>query len=204
MGPLELALVQSPGCQPDSYTVMHQHLHFVGAAVGEQVGVVGPGGAKDVHDARQRRFGSRSHVQRFDGQPEGLDFDHRSRSRSQPPHSLTSAAGQVITTCTAPQRTSMRMSPGGAGASAGAGKCTGTNPLTAGPGVTPGSAFGASTGSGLRGWISASRTQRRNRFALIPRDIATAAIDMPGCAASATALALNSSLCRRRRRPSPV
>src|ERR1700748_2978603 len=42
--------------------------------------------------------------------------------------------------------------------------------------------------------------QRRSRFALMPRAIATAAIDMPGCAAAAMASALNSSLCKRRRR----
>ena len=76
------------------------------------------------------------------------------------------------------------------------GSRTGTNLLTARLGAALGSAFGTSIGSGLRGWISASRNQRRNKFALIPRDIATAAIDMPGCAANATALALNSPPCR--------
>ncbi|RZA10668.1 MAG: PAS domain-containing protein, partial [Lysobacteraceae bacterium] len=37
-------------------------------------------------------------------------------------------------------------------------------------------------------------------FALMPRDMATAAIDTPGCRHAGTASALNSSLCRRRRR----
>ena len=52
----------------------------------------------------------------------------------------------------------------------------------------------------LVGGISASRTQRRSSLALMPRASATDAIDMPGCDAAATASALNSSLCRRRRR----
>jgi hypothetical protein len=52
--------------------------------------------------------------------------------------------------------------------------------------------------------ISAALTQRRNRFALMPHDIATEAIDTPGCIQAATASALNSSLCRRRRRRPPA
>jgi hypothetical protein len=42
--------------------------------------------------------------------------------------------------------------------------------------------------------ISASRTQRRSSFALMPWPIATAAIDMPGCMHEATKSALKSSL----------
>lgn len=150
---------------------------------------------------------ARSHVQRLDGQPDGLDLDHRSRSRSQPPHSLASAAGQVTTTCTAPRRTSMRMSLAGAGASAGAGNCTGTNPLTAGLGVAPGNAFGTSIGSGLRGWISASRTQRRNRFALmrkqyadyVARDRNRAATDPVACQRLADRSAVLAAMAARSR-----
>ena len=50
--------------------------------------------------------------------------------------------------------------------------------------------------------ISASRTQRRSRFALMPSDNSTDAMETPGCAVDATAWALNSSLCNRRRRRS--
>jgi hypothetical protein len=44
-------------------------------------------------------------------------------------------------------------------------------------------------------------TQRRRRLALMPCDIATAAIETPGCRLAATTCALNSSLWRRRCRP---
>ena len=46
-GPDELAAVQPPRGQPHADAVVHQHLHAVGAPVGEQVGVVRPGRAED-------------------------------------------------------------------------------------------------------------------------------------------------------------
>jgi hypothetical protein len=45
--PDELALVQAASGQPDADAVVHQHLHAVGAFVGEQVGVMGVGSAED-------------------------------------------------------------------------------------------------------------------------------------------------------------
>jgi hypothetical protein len=85
----------------------------------------------------------------------------------------------------------------------GAGSCTGTNDV--GEDLSSGlrKSWGALLSAELTGGTSASRTQRRSKFALIPSDIATDAIETPGCAADATALALNSSLCSRRRRRSP-
>ena len=176
VGPDELALVQPPGRQPDADAVVHEDLHAVGAAVGKQIGVMRPSGAEDAHDSRQRGFGARAHVQRFYGQPDGFDLDHRSSSRSQPPHSLASPAGQVTTTLMAPRRTSMRMSLGGAARAAAAGSCTGTNAAVVGTEAALGKALAASIGARARG-ASASRTHRRTRFALMPLAIATEADD---------------------------
>ena len=111
LGPDELALVQSPRGQPDADAVVHEHLHAVGAAVGEQVGVVRAGGAEDVDHARQRRLGAGAHVQRLDRQPHRVDADHCSNSRIQAAQSLAAAIGQVTFTAVAPRRSSMRMSP---------------------------------------------------------------------------------------------
>lgn len=115
-----------------------------------------------LRSSGQRSMSARSRVQRFNGQPDGLDLDHRRRSRSQPLHSLTSAAGLVATMLTAPRCTSTPMSLEGEGDSAGAGGWTATNALAAGLGAAPGTALGASIEAVLRGLISASRTQRCN------------------------------------------
>ena len=77
-GPDELALVQPPGGQPHANAVVHEHLHSIGPAVGEQVGVVRTGQAKDVDHACQRRFAARTHVQRCNGKPHGFDVSVRS------------------------------------------------------------------------------------------------------------------------------
>jgi hypothetical protein len=58
---------------------------------------------------------------------------------------------------------------------------------------------GAAGDGGRQAWDS--RIQRRSRFALMPRDSATAAVETPGCTAAATQSALNSSLWACRRRP---
>ena len=59
LGPDELAAVQPARRQPHADAVVHQHLHAVGAPVGEQVGMVRPGGAEDVDHPGQRRLGAR-------------------------------------------------------------------------------------------------------------------------------------------------
>jgi len=38
--PDKVAKMQSPGGQPESNAVMHQHLHAVGASIGKEVGGV--------------------------------------------------------------------------------------------------------------------------------------------------------------------
>ena len=81
--PDELAGVQAPRGQPHADAVMHEHLHAVGAAVGEQVRVVRSRGAEDTDHARQRGFGAGAHVQRRDGQPYGFNLDHERGSPQQ-------------------------------------------------------------------------------------------------------------------------
>ena len=116
LGPDELAAVQAPRGQPHADAVMHEHLHAVGAAVGEQVGMVRPGRAEDVDHAGQRRLGAGAHVQRLDGQPHGSTritaAARASRPRSPPQPTL----GQVIVIAVAPRRSSIWMSLAGAGA----------------------------------------------------------------------------------------
>lgn len=93
------------------------------------------------------------------------------------------------------------MSGGGVGV-AGEGSDTGTN---AGAVVGLLAVTAISVLSPLAdGFISTSVSQRRRRLALTPLAIATAAMEMPGCEHAATRLALNSSLCRRRRRRVPA
>lgn len=98
---------------------------------------------------------ARSHVQRLDGQPDSFDLDHRSRSRSQPPHSLANEAGEFTTTLTAPRRTSMRMSLGSVGGPVGAGNWTGTNVLAIGLWPAVVKAFGVSIGAAPSAWSKA-------------------------------------------------
>ena len=89
-----------------------------------------------------------------------------------------------------------------AGADTGLGNDNGKN---LGPGGAAGfisSGWTAALPGSISVPISASLTQRRTRFALMPFAIATAADDTPGLEQAATMCALNSGLCiRRRRRP---
>lgn len=77
----ELAVVQAAGRQPHADVVMHEHLHAVGSAVGEQIHVVRPHGAEHSHDPCERSLAARTQVQRLDCHPHGIDADHRSSPR---------------------------------------------------------------------------------------------------------------------------
>ena len=129
--------------------------------------------------------------------PHRIDADRRRISRTQAAHWPAASVGYFKVSVVAPRRSSMTIS--GAGL-ADAGSCSGTN-VDAGIDAT---AFVGRSWEHGSSDDSASRTQRRSRFALIPRDMAMAAIDTPGCRHAVTASALNSSLCRRRRRRASV
>lgn len=53
---------------------------------------------------------SEDNVERLDSQPDGVDADHLSSSRSQPAHCADAAKGQVTFKANAPRRSSIRMS----------------------------------------------------------------------------------------------
>jgi len=62
---------------------------------------------EDRHHPGQRRVGARAHVQRLAGQPDRIDSDHRSHSRSQAAHSLAADTGQLTLTVASPRRSSI-------------------------------------------------------------------------------------------------
>ena len=198
--PQETALMESSRAQPDADPVVHQHLDTVTAPVGEEVGMMRARFAEHAHYARQRRIGAGSHVDRFDREPHRIDADHRRSSRSQTAQSAAAASGQATLTTVAPRRSSIVMSC--ACMTAGLSTCSGRNDAVS-PSEDAGGALTASNRLDPAG--SAVTTHRRNRFAFRPLAKATAAIDTPGWRHAATAFALNSALCvRRRRRPSIV
>ncbi len=84
LGPHDAAHVQAPGGQPHSDALVHQHLQAAGTPVGEQVAMAGGGSAKDRHHARQRGLRAAAHVQRFSGQAQCADADHRTNWRNHP------------------------------------------------------------------------------------------------------------------------
>jgi hypothetical protein len=153
----EVSLLQPTGTQPKSKAIMHKNLQSVRPSVQKQVCVMRMSGAEDVHHARQRCIHAGSHVQRFHGNPGGVDPDHRVSSRSSAAHSDAADIGHCTITVPKLLRSSIRMT-GSAGADA---KGIGTKRLP------------VSTGA-LRGLTrtelacSASTTQRRNKLAFKP------------------------------------
>jgi len=110
-------------------------------------------------------------------------------------HACIDVLGHCTLSVKAPRRTSIRI---GVSCTAGLDSDTGTKPSGRADG-----ARGADT-IAFGSLPSASITQRRNKLALIDRSIAHAAIEASGLRHAATASALNSALCmRRRRRPAP-
>ena len=144
--------------------------------------------------ACERRVYSSSHVQRFNGNPCGIDADHFMSVRRSSAHSRACDAGHCKLNRLVRLRSSiwitLSVEPEGTD--------TGTKP-SARSGAWLGLAGRIAMGASPR---SACLTQRRKRFAFSPRANATAAIDTPGCWHSPTASALKNTLwCRRRRRP---
>ena len=84
--PGKVALVQSPGGQPETNSIMHQHLHAVGPLVGKQVGGVGVGCAEDGDYACQAGVNAASHVQGLCGEPHSINANHANTSRSHRAH----------------------------------------------------------------------------------------------------------------------
>nr|WP_260435503.1 hypothetical protein [Burkholderia cenocepacia] len=93
--PGELPLVQASGGQPDVDPVVNQDLHAVGAPISEQIGMVWVSGAEHLDHTGQGRIETGAHVHWIDRQPDLVDADHRSRSRSQAAHWVASDTGQL-------------------------------------------------------------------------------------------------------------
>lgn len=91
-----------------------------------QVAVMRLSSSEDLHHAGQQALGSGAHVYRASRQPQGVEADHRSHSRSQAAHSPEHCSGQLTVMLDAPRRNSMRMSLEVV-AAAGYGNCTGKN-----------------------------------------------------------------------------
>jgi len=185
---------------------MHQRLQARGALVGEQVGMVRPGLPEHRHYARQRGLGASAHVQRLTRQPDRLDPDHRSSSRSHSAQSDAADVGQLTVTCRSPRRTSMRTSlpdglACGALASVGSGIVKATN--RCGPGLTATVPLAVTVSMAAVSSHCLTPRPRRHcltKFAFRPNDKATAAVDAPGSLQAAKTSRFNCGLCRRRGR----
>src|ERR1700722_16048974 len=155
------AFVELSRAQPEAKAIVNQHLHAVGAFVDEEVRVMRPRFAKDIHDSGQRLVHTGAHVARIHREPGRIDPDHLMSSRSRTAHSCPPAAGHSTIPVPPRRRTLIRIA-----ASVGLdGSGTGTKfwppsiaRFDAGPRIA--------IGIPLR---SASLTQRRNTLALSPR-----------------------------------
>src|ERR1700683_161950 len=188
----EVSLLQSSRAQPQTETVMNEHLQAVRSAVQKHIGMMRTRLTEHLDHARDRRVYSGSHVQRLNGNPCDIDTDHFMSARSISAHSRACDAGHRRLNRFAPSRSSIWiwLSIGLEE------RDTGTK-SPASVAAALGSADRIAHGARPR---SASCTQRRNRLAFNPRARATAATDAPGCWQAPTASALKNTLWRRRRR----
>ena len=69
-------------------------------------------GTKVLHHDRQQPIGASAHVDRFDGDPHGVDTDHRSSSRIHAAPSAAAVPGQFTVIVVELWRSSMRISRG--------------------------------------------------------------------------------------------
>ena len=60
---------------------MHQNFHPSGTAVGEQISTVRQRNSKHSNHVCQSGLGTGAYVHLLGGEPEGVDANHRSRSR---------------------------------------------------------------------------------------------------------------------------
>jgi hypothetical protein len=72
--------------------------------------MVRTGGAEHLHHACQGSVRAGPHIQRFAGQPDGINANHRRTSRSHAAHSTADDIGQLTVAVTGPRRNSMRSS----------------------------------------------------------------------------------------------
>lgn len=80
--PVKLATVQASGTQPQSQSIMYQYLYPVGALVGKSISTMWSGTAEHLDYPEQCLVRPGTHVQRFGGQPDLINANHCSNSRS--------------------------------------------------------------------------------------------------------------------------
>src|SRR5665647_2148085 len=110
-----------------------QKLDAVGPRVGKQVAVMGLGGAEHLNNPSQQALSSGAHINRARRQPQCVNANHRSQSRSQAAHSPEHCTGQFTVTLEEPRRNSMRISAEAVtvtGLATGWGSCTGKKLVT--------------------------------------------------------------------------
>ena len=88
--PAKRTCLDAVGAPPARYpTVVHQHFHPIGAAVGKQISTVRLRRTEHRHHPRQSGIGAGAHVHGLGGEPDGVDADHRSSSQKGGPGSGT-------------------------------------------------------------------------------------------------------------------
>ena len=172
--------MQTTRGEPDSESVVHQHLHPIGPSVGKQVRVMRVSRAKHLDHPGKRRVSSRTHVHRFGGKPDSLDTDHLSHSLSHAPQEDASLAGQVTVTVLLPFQTSTRIAGCSVCGEIGAEWTDDDNVSEDGSGSGSGSdrsVTGRKAGFECNPCDSCSRNQRCTMFALTWWRMATPAIE---------------------------
>ena len=102
--------LQAPGAQPHFSAVVHNCLQPVGAAVGEDVGMVGLDAvAESTHHMRQQHVNAPAQVTYPERQPDRVDRDDRLNSRNQVARSRAWLSGQRRSTLAVPEPSATRM-----------------------------------------------------------------------------------------------
>nr|QOJ68823.1 putative accesory protein [Pseudomonas aeruginosa] len=96
--PEKFALMQSARRQPDAQPIVHQHFHAIGAAVGKQISTVRLRRTEHGHHPRQRCVSAGAHVHGLSGEPDGVDTNHRNRSRRKVAQAAALSVGQFTLT----------------------------------------------------------------------------------------------------------
>ena len=165
-----MPLVEPPAGEPDPLAFVDQQLHPGAAPVREELGVMRARLAEDSQHLGEERVHAGAHVERRHRQPQGVDPEHPSHSRSQATQAAAEDAGQSTVTVTAPLRSSSRMGVSRLGES-----CTGTKLPNGSDAATRNGRQDNSGGSMPR-----SRIQHRSWLALIPLARAMPATEAPG------------------------
>lgn len=96
--PLKFALVQTACRQPNADPVKHRHFHSVGTSIGKQKSATGLRRTEYRNDSGQRGLGTSMHIHGLGGEPDGINADHRNRSRRKVAQTAALSVGQLTLT----------------------------------------------------------------------------------------------------------